>query len=62
MADKNDKQFLVELAYSRHMRKNIGYILPQKRDVPFYTINTFLRYKNYVSWIRPITISEWGCL
>ena len=62
MADKNDKQFPVELAYSRHMRKNIGYILPKKCDVPFYTINTFLRYKSYVSWITPITISECRCL
>ena len=41
MADKNDKQFLVELAYSRHMRKNLGYILPKKCHVPLYTINTF---------------------
>ena len=42
MADKNDKPFLVEFAYSRHMRKNLGYILPQKRDVPFLYHQHFL--------------------
>ena len=35
MADINDKQLLVEFAFSCQMRKNLSYILPQKRDVPF---------------------------
>ena len=42
MADKNDKQFLVEFAFSRQMRKNLSYILPQKRDVPFLYHQHFL--------------------